>query len=497
MAKNLSAKNKFTIPAKYIQKTGAFGKAWGGAKKVGGKVKEKSGYNKSKAWHKAGTDLPGWMQENQRESIIERHNDWKENRLSGFIIWIIFIISAGGLSLIFLPLLTIFVGVIGFFWLLHLMSPPGSSSRRTVDAIIKWGIVLVILGGLIFAIYMIFFTVGGSATVANFDRIVLPAKSFLQENVASQNIITSIIRGDYNFANTWRSDVQQTKYEGREVGVKLENVRPIKDEIFTGENVIVTGTLKMIGLPASAYGTTPDFSANIKSKVGEADGECTPNAIVKQRQFFDRFSCEFNKVETGKPTESKEIKVNVNFDFEAISGKTIYALRNDAYEKLLLEERDPFKEYEIKKQLSWQTPSDVGIGIGLQGESDIFSANNDENTINHFLGVTIENKGSGKLDSVEEILLIIPNNLVVNLSKSDFKFSGSCNNELNTCDYKLTSPKFSDIIPGEKKTYFLVFKYYDDYLSGGDFKEVFVLADVKYKYTLTKLTSIIVHQPPK
>ncbi|MBS3064478.1 MAG: hypothetical protein J4472_01575 [DPANN group archaeon] len=458
MAKKLSAENKFTIPAKYIQKTGAFGKAWGGAKKVGGKVKEKSGYNKSKAWHKAGTDLPGWMQENQRESIIERHNDWKENRLSGFIIWIIFIIGAGGLSLVFLPLLAIFVGAIGFFWLLHLMSPPGSSSRRTVDAIIKWGIVLVILGGLIFAIYMIFFTVGGSATVANFDRIVLPAKSFLQENVASQNIITSIIRGDYNFANTWRSDVQQTKYEGRDVGVKLENVRPIKDEIFTGENVIVTGTLKMIGLPASAYGTTPDFSANIKSKVGEADGE---------------------------------------FDFEAISGKTIYALRNDAYEKLLLEERDPFKEYEIKKQLSWQTPSDVGIGIGLQGESDIFSANNDENTINHFLGVTIENKGSGKLDSVEEILLIIPNNLVVNLSKSDFKFSGSCNNELNTCDYKLTSPKFSDIIPGEKKTYFLVFKYYDDSLSGGDFKEVFVLADVKYKYTLTKLTSIIVHQPPK
>src|SRR3989344_3127588 len=143
MAKNLSAKNKFTIPAKYIQKTGVFGKAWGGAKKVGGKVKEKSGYNKSKEWHKAGTDLPEWMEENQQESIKERYNDWKENRLSGFIIWIIFIISAGGLSLISLPLLSIFGGVIGFFWLLHLMSPPGSSSRRTVDAIRKWGIVLL------------------------------------------------------------------------------------------------------------------------------------------------------------------------------------------------------------------------------------------------------------------------------------------------------------------------------------------------------------------
>src|SRR3989344_2722292 len=214
MAKKLSAENKFTIPAKYIQKTGAFGKAWGGAKKVGGKVKEKSGYNKSKAWHKAGTDLPGWMQENQRESIIERHNDWKENRLSGFIIWIIFIIGAGGLSLVFLPLLTIFVGAIGFFWFLHLMSPPGSSSRRTVDAIIKWVIILAIISGLIFAIYMIFFTVGGQAFGAALGISGTQLKDVFQKDTAEINIVKQTLTGQYDFSQTWRSDIQKTKYEG-------------------------------------------------------------------------------------------------------------------------------------------------------------------------------------------------------------------------------------------------------------------------------------------
>lgn len=374
--------------------------------------------------------------------------------------------------------------------------------RKGVAAKIITLVTITLLIG--YTLFILFFTQGGASTFAGLGEIGTKLKDVSRGSTAEINIVRDVLVGDYSFANTWRSDVQQTKYEGQEVGVKLENIRPIKDELFSGDTVIVTGTLKMIGLPASAYGTTPDFSADITAVLGttglsgikERPGECTPTSIVKQRQFFDRFSCEFNNITTASTSESKEIKVNVNFDFEAISGKTIYALRNDAFEKLLLEERDPFKEYELKKQLSWQTPSDIGIGMGLQGESDIFPTNNNENTINHFLGVTIENKGSGKLNSVEEIWLIIPNNLEVNLEKSDFSFTHNCNKELNTCDYNLANPKFSDIEPGEKKTYFLAFKYNENALGAGDFKEVFILADIKYNYTLTRLTSVIVHKQP-
>ena len=383
------------------------------------------------------------------------------------------------------------------------------TNKQTIGKGLRYLFPIILIVLIVAAVFLLGGRTDVQQAIANFGKTQTEIKESTQGAQGSINVIKQLISGNYQFAETWKSDTQKVKYEGQEVGVKLENVEILRDSIFSGDNAIVTGTLKSASLPASATGIIPTFSADISASLttpgllggtNEQDAICTPNNIEKEKTFFDRISCEFGNVklaDEGKKVETKEIKLKVNYDFEVISGKTIYALRNSEYEKILLDGDDPFNVYNIDKKHSWQTTSEVGVGIGLQGEADIFGTNNKENIVDHYIGVTVENKGSGKLEKIDSVLLIAPKDIEIKSDKSDFIIN-KCDNQLNTCDYTVSTQKLDtiELEPGSKYTFFLVFQFPEDGLQDRNFEEQFVMADVKYRYSLSKFTTIQVNAPP-
>jgi len=223
----------------------------------------------------------------------------------------------------------------------------------------------------------------------------------------------------------------------------------------------------------------------------------------KAKEYSNRFTCEHSGIThdilKGKTTVSKEVKVTLDYSFETLSGKTLYAIKNDEYSRLILDDIDILQHFEIKQRRSWQTTSPVGLGIGLSGESDTFPANSNDNTVAHFLGITIENKGSGTLTAIKSITLEVPTDLIYVKDGNDFSVKlknnlRDCSSATNTCKYELKDLDVEPLEPGFKENVFFKFKFPEDKLEGKEFEELFLLADVEFYYTQDKFSSITIKE---
>lgn len=385
-------------------------------------------------------------------------------------------------------------------------SKTGEKSRKKsfISIIITFIILTVLIG---YAIFFLFFTHDGASTFAGLGETGTQLKNIFQKDTAEVNIVKQALTGQYDFSQTWRSDVQQTKYEGKDVGAVLTNVGPIKDTILispgdTTDKIIIVGSLKIVSVPATIRDDAPSVSAIVTSKFNGNDIPCAN--IAQARKYSNRFTCEHpgitNDILGGKPVVAKEAQVNLDYNFETLSGKTLYAIKNDEFSRLVLDDIDILQHFEIKKRRSWQTESPVGLGIGLSGESDTFPANSDDNLAAHFLGITIENKGDGKLNDIRSITLEVPADLVYVEDGNDFseKINAAtnlhdCDSAKNTCKYEIGALDFT-LEPGFKENVYFKFTFPEDKLEGKDFEELFLLADVEFNYTQTKFNSITIRE---
>ena len=378
------------------------------------------------------------------------------------------------------------------------------NKRKGIRTTIVTLIIIAILvgGGFIFTT----FTPGGQALSAALGISGTQLKDVFQKDTAEINIVKQALTGQYDFSQTWRSDTQKTKYEGKDVGVVLTNVGPIKDTILissgeTTDDIIIVGSLKIVSVPATISGTIPSVTALVTSIF---DSNTTTCAIITQaREYSNRFTCEHSGVTheilEGKTTIAKEAKVTLTYNFETLSGKTLYAIKNDEYSRLILDDIDLLKHFEIKQRRSWQTTSPIGIGMGLSGESDTFPANSNDNTVAHFLGITIENKGSGTLEDIISITLEVPADLIYVEDGNDFSKKlvnnlHDCDSATNTCKYELKDLAFEPLEPGFKENVFFKFKLPEDKLEGKEFEELFLLADVEFYYSQDKFSSITIKE---
>ncbi len=378
-----------------------------------------------------------------------------------------------------------------------------SGKKNLATTIIAVIVVVVLIG---YAIFFLFFTQTGASTSAGFGEIGTQLKDVLQRDTAEINIVKQALTGQYDFSQTWRSDVQKTKYEGKDVGAVLTNVGPIKDTILVSsgeetDNILIAGSLKIVSVPATIRDASPSINAIITSKFNDELTTCA--SVTQAREYSNRFTCEHTGVTDsildGKSVVSKEVQVNLDYNFETLSGKTFYAIKNDEFSRLTLDDIDILQHFEIKKRRSWQTESPVGLGIGLSGEADTFPANSNDNTAAHFLGITIENKGAGKLKSIKSITLEVPADLMYVEDGNDFSVKinatnlPDCNSEKNTCKYEIKDLDI-ELEPGFKENLFFKFTFPEAKLEGKDFEELFLLADVEFDYTQTKFSSITIKE---
>ena len=381
------------------------------------------------------------------------------------------------------------------------------SKRKRIRTTIVTLIIIAILvgGGFIFTT----FTPGGQAFSAALGISGTQLKDVFQKDTAEINIVKQALTGQYDFSQTWRSDTQKTKYEGKDVGVVLTNVRPIKDIISispgeTTDDIVIVGSLKIVSVPVTirdAKDAKPNVTALVTSIFDNETEICA--TILQTKEYSNRFTCEHSGIThdilKGKTTVSKEVKVTLDYSFETLSGKTLYAIKNDEYNRLILDDIDILQHFEIKQRRSWQTTSPVGLGIGLSGESDTFPANSNDNTVAHFLGITIENKGSGTLTAIKSITLEVPTDLIYVKDGNDFSVKlknnlRDCSSATNTCKYELKDLDVEPLEPGFKENVFFKFKFPEDKLEGKEFEELFLLADVEFYYTQDKFSSITIKE---
>ena len=405
----------------------------------------------------------------------------------------------------------------------------GSKAKKIGWKIFKIVLVLVV----IFLVYRYFTgTTTGSGVSAEAGTIVAPITNVAKESgmVKTLNQFKMIMTGEYDPSQLWTSKTYEDRYAMVEdVGVKISNIKPLRDLFLSEQQLAILGNVRVASLPEEEESTVAIIGAKwstfdqIKDAFGgdgnelseswDCNGDEPGNTleISKARLFVGRFMCTHKALTVKEDlTESHNADVTVAYSFSMKAGKQVYVGDYEQMTTLLFEEQDPMKYYGITKDQtkSWQTESPVGLGLGVLGEEEIIIANiKGEYELGHYLGITVENRGSGDLHKISELKVTLPSTIEIQTDLSederDFvkvstddetKVEGEDLDTYLLIDTKLKEP----LTPGEFKTYFLKFRAWDglgpqgeqDFLQGVPISSFFVLSELKFNYLESRAVSI-------
>ena len=406
---------------------------------------------------------------------------------------------------------------------------------------VKKGLVLLFKIILVLAVigiiaYYLLGTTTGSLITSEAGGLIAPITNAFRGFTAPFNQFKMILTGEYDPSQLWTSKTYEDRYATiKDIGVTISNVRPFRETFISGQQLAILGNLKVASLPDE--GVEAKVSAKwsdlelIKAAFGggqigtwDCNGEDPGSTLVVSgtQLYIGRFLCTHNYLTIGEgKTEAHTAEVEVEYDFSMKAGKQVYVGDYEQMGTLLFEEQDPMKFFGITKDQikSWQTESPVGLGLGLLGEEGIITANiyrdEDKYELWHYLGVTVENKGSGDIIGLnkEDLILTLPNTIeVASEDDTDMDFKAVSEKEIDgvrLITYELyKSPGIKDtkddrLKPGEYKTYYLKFRVWDgigramqpDFLKGVPVSSFFVLAELKFEYKDVRSVAIKVKSP--
>jgi hypothetical protein len=336
------------------------------------------------------------------------------------------------------------------------------------------------------------------------------------------NVFGQVLQGTYDPNNLWRSDTVQSEYsEVKDVGVRLLDVRPLRDEFFIGQQLSIQGRIDAVSFPKSAGGVSVSLSAcsmtgalaDVCPEGGKeawiccVSSACSDFTTVQLSNIKDArnrvFSCTHDPLSKQNLAYPVEISVKAQGTSTMAGKQFVYADTNALL--ALPSDTDPLKAFDISRDSvrSWQVGDDaLEVGLGVAGDPDVLETGE----LEYFLGVNIENPathiGSAKIDSVE---LFLPT------SAPDLKAGGedflSCTSlstqdkiDLNIQNAAVINLKkckniVPDILePGDRVNKFIKVKITSDQLVNQEFSTFFVLARVKFDYENKQTIPLIVRE---
>jgi len=336
------------------------------------------------------------------------------------------------------------------------------------------------------------------------------------------NVFGQVLRGTYDPNNLWRSDTVKSEYaEVKDVGVRLLDVKPLRDEFFIGQQLSVQGRIDAVSFPKSAGGVSVSLSAcsmtgalaDVCPEGGKeawvccVSSACSDFTTVQLSNIKDArnrvFSCTHDPLSKQNLAYPVEISVKAQGTSTMAGKQFVYADTNALL--ALPSDTDPLKAFDISRDSvkSWQVGDDaLEVGLGVAGDPDVLETGE----IEYFLGVNVENPathiGTAKIDSVE---LFLPT------SAPDLKAGGedflSCTAlstqdkiDLNIQDASVINLKkckniVPDILePGDRINKFIKIRITPDQLVDQEFSTFFVLARVKFDYENKQTIPLIVRE---
>ncbi len=371
------------------------------------------------------------------------------------------------------------------------------------------------------------------------------------------NIIKQVTSGTYNPTDVWTSDNVESQYvEQKDVGVKVDDVKPLRESFLPGQDLAVQGRVSAVSLSgkdvsavvsAQVLGDLDDAAKSILNgsiydikstwscNVQDGRGGTITGADVRNKRFICTYPAKTSAGTLG-PGESKDIPVDVKvqaMNTEIRAGKQFYYTDADTFanagdDKLggLGISRDAVR--------SWQHGDDsVNLGLGLAGNEEIIETNVLTNQANQFesyyyAGVSVSNpaghsgdavlrlKESG--DLVDNLKLFIsspyPVTIYPDAQQEDFScFNSDGSPRMPTSDevenYKLPQNGIVKCIlkegalagrsniklaPAEARTFYVKIRIDGDKLTG-PYGSFFTLATLNYDYVNKKIVTATVFNP--
>ncbi|MBI2134080.1 hypothetical protein HYU11_05350 [Candidatus Woesearchaeota archaeon] len=205
----------------------------------------------------------------------------------------------------------------------------------------------------------------------------------------------------------------------RPVGVYIEKLEAADPEYYEGQKVVVLADIKAQTLN-SEIKLSPNCWSDRKRRE-EVDGMVIPPKLTIETYGIQSFDCKFaaNSLKSGTHT----MTAAATFSFETMAYLKTYLMDKDKIRSLRSIEKDPLEFYKIQetKPVAVYTNGPVSIGMEVKsalpialklGEVDPFS-----------LGITIGNNWQGKIESISELKISLPQGMEIDTSSCSHIFN--------------------------------------------------------------------------
>ncbi|HKZ50116.1 MAG TPA: hypothetical protein VJ110_03890 [Candidatus Nanoarchaeia archaeon] len=381
-------------------------------------------------------------------------------------------------------------------------------------------IIVIIIILLAYLVFFLFFTPTGSLIRGEAGVGGVQATEGLRGITGPLNLMSQILRGDYNPRNLWDSQEVQSQYvEVKDVGVVLVSAGPLRDEFDIRQDLVVAGRINAIAFPGREVTATigirtkttlPGPVGNIievylsqgwSCSISQA-GPSLPVREVRNRPFTCILPAdsEFHPQKEIVPyiTEISATAGNT----QTVGGKQFVF---SSPEVLLSLERPPLEEFQISPAVleSWQTGDEsMTLAINVAGQPDVL-----ETGAEQFLGVRVLNPashtGTAKLSQVQ---MLVPTPPLTTIGGEDFSCRPLVSREeissaltdfgINTVPqgqgFTLCTSQRAEVLTPADPSVLLFTKVTipEGALQNQEFGTFFVLAKVNYDYTNMKLVPL-------
>ncbi len=273
------------------------------------------------------------------------------------------------------------------------------------------------------------------------------------------------------------------------IGVFIEKLEAADPEYYEGQKVVVLADIK-----AETLKDTIRMSPNCwsdKNRREEIDGMVIPPKLSVDTYDQRSFDCKFKSLKAG----SRIITASATFSFETNAYLKTYFMDKDKIRSIRNIGNNPLDTYKIddKNPIAIYTNGPVSVGMEVRSALPIGLKPGEVDPLS--LGISVGNNWDGKIESLSELKIGLPNGIEIDTSSCShlFKFDGLEDDynvySLDVASERALNPRiFSNIKSHQSLRCYLDVKdeYIDDLLGKTPITIKYFRASAKYDYTIEK-----------
>lgn len=381
------------------------------------------------------------------------------------------------------------------------------------------GIMIIILFFLGFVFIWMTYTGTGKIISASIGTTMPGGFEAMRYAAGPLNIFTQVISGTYDPSQIWNSKTYEDEYAPyTDVGVKVADVRSLRDSYLAGDDIYVIGRISAKSLPDDDKGSNINIGigwTESDTKLGKWNS-CEPSRVEQTQAYYSRFQCSCNGsicLGTVDEVETHTAEVKVEYSFTERGGKQIYVANYDELARLYMQQEDPVTHYGMTRAelASWQTEGPVGLGTGILGDEDVIATYGANNPNAYMLGISVTNNGIGDIKTIHNLEITMPCEITarLDLKESDFENSTTQPPKLSSLDLCVYSLKtairdgiFNGIFgpqtmgPQIAKTFYLPIIVKPEVLRGAAISSFFAKVDLTFVYIDKSDVAVTVRSKP-